>query len=278
MNIYIYIYIYISQLNITLFSVVYYKAMLSLILFISLVSDTKVNGMSSDSNTAMNDKWWEKESLIRFASPASLLLSGISQSGKTRFTFKLLENANGMFEKPPTKIIYAYGQYQPLFEQMEERIPGLILHSGIPSREQIDEWTDPTDTAHHTVIVLDDLAGQVTKSEEALFLFTVTAHHRCCSVIFLTQNLFMPGKFARSISLNCHYVVMFRSIRANSSLLSLASQAFPKQSAFIKQSYDLATSEPYTYLVIDMTANTPEKYRLRTRIFPGEDTRIYLPK
>ena len=86
--------------------------MLSLILFISLVSDTKVNGMSSDSNTAMNDKWWEKESLIRFASPASLLLSGISQSGKTRFTFKLLENANGMFEKPPTKIIYAYGQYQ----------------------------------------------------------------------------------------------------------------------------------------------------------------------
>ena len=133
--------------------------MLPLILFISLVSDTKVNGMSSDSNTAMNDKWWEKESLIRFASPASLLLSGISQSGKTWFTFKLLENANGMFEKPPTKIIYAYGQYQPLFEQMEERIPGLILHSGIPSREQIDEWTDPTDTAHHTVIVLDDLAG-----------------------------------------------------------------------------------------------------------------------
>ena len=129
---------------------------------------------------------------------------------KQRFTFKLLENANGMFEKPPTKIIYAYGQYQPLFEQMEERIPGLILHSGIPSREQIDEWTDPTDTAHHTVIVLDDLAGQVTKSEEALFLFTVTAHHRCCSVIFFTQNLFMPGKFARSISLNCHYVVMFR--------------------------------------------------------------------
>ena len=189
--------------------------------------------------------------------------------------FKLLENANGMFEKPPTKIIYAYGQYQRLFEQMEDRIPGLILHPQLPTKEEIYEWTDPN---HHTVLIIDDLASQVTKSEEALLLFTVTAHHRCCSVNFLTQNLFMPGKFSRSISLNCQYVIMFRSIRAQSSLLSLASQAFPKQSAFIKQSYDLATSEPYSYLVIDMSANTPDKYRIRMRIMPGEDVRIFVPK
>ena len=246
---------------------------MALSLAIIIVTGTEENSMYSNNN--MNEKWWEKQSLIRFASPASLLLCGISQSGKTTFTFKLLENANGIFEKPPTKMIYAYGQYQQLFDQMEERIPGLILHSGLPSKEQIEEWTDPS---QHTIIVLDDLASQVAKSEDALFLFTVTAHHRCCSVIFLTQNLFMPGKFARSISLNCHYVIMFCSIRAISSLLSFASQAFPKQSAFIKQSYDLATSRAYTYLVIDLSVNSPDKYRIRTRIFPDEDTIIFLPK
>ena len=187
-----------------------------------------------------DDKWWEKRSLIPFQSPACFQISGATQCGKSFFTFKLLENSSGMFEKPPKKIIYAYGKYQPLFDQMEERIPGLILHSGLPSKENISEWTDPS---YHTVIVLDDMMVQVTKSEDALFLFTVTAHHRCASVIFLTQNMYMPGKYARSISLNCHYVVNFKNFRDNRSLISgFGSQAYPGQTKFFKSALEKATN------------------------------------
>ena len=192
------------------------------------------------------------------------------------FTLRLLENASGMFETTPKKIIYSYGEYQPLFDQMEAQIPGLILHCGLPTKENISDWTDPS---YHTVIVLDDMMAQVTKSEDALFLFTVTAHHRCCSVIFLTQNLFMPGKYARSISLNCHYVIMFRNFRDNRSLISgFGSQAYPGQTKFFKCALDKATSQPYGYLLNDMTVRIPNEQRLRTNIFPNEDTHVFVPE
>lgn len=230
--------------------------------------------MSPDSCTDV--KWWERRALLPFQSPCSILLSGATQAGKTRFTYRLLENAHGMFEKRPKTIIYAYGEYQQLFEQMESRIPGLILHHGLPTKEQITEWTNPE---QHTIIVLDDLMTQVTRSEDVLFLFTVTAHHRCCSVIFLTQNLFMPGKYARSISLNCHYVIMFRNFRDNRSVVSgFGAQAYPGKTKYFKDAYEKATSQPYGYLVSDMTVTCPNEYRLRTKIFPNEDTHVFVPQ
>jgi hypothetical protein len=43
------------------------------------------------------------------------------------------------------------------------------------------------------------------------------------------------------------------------------------------ESYDDATKRPFTYLLINMHPNAPENLRLTTKIFPGEETTIYLP-
>ena len=115
---------------------------------------------------------------------------------------------------------------------MESRIPGLILHQSLPTKTQITEWTDPTE---HTLVVLEDLMSQVTKSDDALFLSTVTAHHRFTSVLYLCQNIFNPGKYARTILLNCHYVVMFRNVRDNPSVVSgFGVQTYPGKTKFFK--------------------------------------------
>jgi len=44
-----------------------------------------------------------------------------------------------------------YIKYQPILEKMEKNIEGLILHQGLPSREQIEEWSDQCE---HTVLIL----------------------------------------------------------------------------------------------------------------------------
>lgn len=80
----------------------------------------------------------------------------------------------------------------------------------MPSKEQIEEWSDGVE---HNVLMLDDMMMQVAKSKESLNLFCVTAHHRRVSVFMLAQNLYMPGQFARTISLNCQYVILFRTVR-----------------------------------------------------------------
>ena len=61
------------------------------------------------------------------------MIVGPTMSGKTRFMYEVLRNAGGMFEVPPEKIVYAYAEYQPLFDDMEEKLPHLVLHQGLPT-------------------------------------------------------------------------------------------------------------------------------------------------
>ena len=57
----------------------------------------------------------------------------------------------------------------------------------------------------NSLIVLDDLMSQCSNDSRVADLFTRGSHHRGISVMYLTQNLFPPGKLSRAISLNCHY-------------------------------------------------------------------------
>lgn len=219
--------------------------------------------------------WWKEKSLLPFQSPTTCLVSGATMSGKTHFIYRILSNAVGMFEVQPQKIIYCYGQYQPLFDDMERRIPILSLFQGLPSKEQIEEWVGDST---HTVLILDDLMTQVAKSEESVAIFTITAHHKNCTVFFLTQNLFVQSKHFRTLSLNCHYIILFRSLRDSRQILAFGSQVYPGQSAYFKDAYQKATSKPYGYLLVDMNPATQDRYRLRTHIFPNDDTLIFSPK
>lgn len=219
--------------------------------------------------------WWENESILPFRTPTTCMVSGATMSGKTHFIYRILLNAIGMFEIPPQKIIYCYSQYQPLFEEMERNITSLVLYQGLSSKEQIEKWTEGI---KHTPVILDDLMTQVAKSEETVAVFSITAHHKNCTVFFLTQNLFFQSKNFRSLSLNCHYVVLFRSLRDSWQILSFGAQVYPGQSSFFKDAYQKATSKSYGYLLVDMNPASHDKYRLRTHIFPQEETLIYLPK
>lgn len=79
--------------------------------------------------------WWNTDSLLPFSAPTTVLICGSTQSGKTHFTKKLLQNTNGLFSMPVNKIKYAYSEHQPMFDEMEQTIPNLSLHQGLPSKE-----------------------------------------------------------------------------------------------------------------------------------------------
>ena len=213
-----------------------------------------------------------------FPSPATVMCSGATQSGKTTFVMKLLSNASVMFSAAPSKIIYCYSEFQPAFEQALRSIPNLVLHEGLPHRSDILEWTHP-DT--HTVMVLDDMMKQISKSEDALHLITVTSHHRNCSVIYITQNLFEKGTHSRSISLNVHIFILMTNNRDKRQLATFGSQVFPGEVKFFMDAYEKAIRRTSIggYLVCDLSPFTEKKYRLRTSIFPSDDvTIVYAPK
>ena len=177
-----------------------------------------------------------------------------------------------MFETDPEHIMYCYAVWQPLFDEME-KLPNFTLHQGLPIN--IDEWNPES---NHRLIIIDDLMEKVVDNLDMSLLFTQGCHHKNISVIFITQNLYLKGKHARTISLNTQYLVLFRSLRDVSQITTLGKQLFPGQSKLLTQVYHDVMKQPYAYLLIDNSPHGHPKYRLRTHIFPNEETLIYVPK
>lgn len=209
-------------------------------------------------------------SQVPFHVGSPIMVSGPTGSGKTHFTYKLLTEQ--MFTETPASILYCYGVYQPFYDQMD--VPNLTLHDGVPSEKTLESLND----GQFHVIVLDDLMEYITKSIEAQKLFTKYCHHYNLSAIFLTQNMFAQGICARNISLNTHILVLFANKRDESQSMTLAKQLYPGNTKEFLEVYKDATKQQYGYLVVDCSPSSPKELKLRTNIFPGEETICYLLK
>ena len=220
--------------------------------------------------------WWKKQSLLPFKPCSSICISGTTGSGKTFWTYKVLQKSHAMFvEDPPHTILYCYGTWQNLFEKMEEDIPNITFHKGLPPRDLLKEISS---NQRHNLIVIDDLAHELVRNQDMEVLFTQGCHHDKFSVIYITQNLYQKGQNARTIALNTWYTVVFRNLRDASQINSLGRQMFPGRPAILREAYEDATKMPFGYLVIDNSPQSNVKYRLRTKIFPNEDPLVYVPQ
>ena len=72
--------------------------------------------------------------------------------------------------------------------------------------------------------------------------------------------------------------MMMKNVRDVSQVASLGRQLFPGRSKILTSAFDDATSLPFGYLVVDMLHHSEDTYRLRTRVFQGEDPIVYVPK
>ena len=96
--------------------------------------------------------------------------------------------------------------------------------------------------------------------------------------MYIVQNLFDKGKEHRTVSLNSQYITLFRNPRDRLQISILARQMYPGNQKFMTESYYDATKEPYGYLLVDLRPETPDDFRLRSKIFPNELTDVYIKK
>ena len=84
--------------------------------------------------------------MLPFIHPFTAIVAGPTCCGKTRFVFRLIDNASLLISLPPTKTVYFYGEYQQLFNQY----PHIEFHQGLPNIEDFD-GREPT------LVIIDDL-------------------------------------------------------------------------------------------------------------------------
>jgi hypothetical protein len=81
------------------------------------------------------------------------------------------------------------------------------------------------------------------------------------------------------MSLNAHYIVLFKNPRDANQIATLARQMYPGKSKFLIEAFKDATEKPYGYSLIDLKPDTGENIRVRTNIFPDDEKNyVYVPR
>jgi hypothetical protein len=199
---------------------------------------------------------------LQWKHPFTAIVAGPTGCGKTSFVLKFIKYAKDVITPPPEHILWCYGTFQEAFNDLNE----VELHEGLPNIDMLQS---------KTLMVIDDLMSEA--DDRLNKIFTKYSHHKDISVLFLTQNLFHKG--ARTMTLNSHYLVLFKNPRDASQISYLARQMFPGgRSKYMIESFADATAKPYQYLLVDLKADTDDKFRLRSGIFPDESNYVYVPK
>lgn len=212
---------------------------------------------------------------VHLSIPFAAIISGPSSSGKSFFVKKLLENSSQVLSQIPENIIYCYSCWQKLYDELACKFPNLKFVEGIPASLCDDSLLPPNKV---NLIIIDDLMEAASENDEIQKAFTKYTHHRNLCILYLVQNLFFQGKMSRTINLNANYMILFKNPRDKLQINTLARQMYPRNSNFFLEAFEDATKQPYCYLLVDLKAQTPEDYRLRTGLFQPDWPATYIMK
>jgi hypothetical protein len=204
--------------------------------------------------------------------PFSLIVSGVTQSGKTQFCKRLLLELKDIVTPCPARIIISYTENQPAYEELSKNVPGIEFRQGL------DFDLSEFNPKQPSIIIIDDQMNDVVANGKIQTLFTRGIHHSSVSVVLLTQNLYPQGKHGRDIRLNSHYLVVMKSPTFAAQISYLGRQLFPKNPAFLPDAYKNATAKPYSYLLINLHPLCDDRVRVLQGLFHRELKFAYLPK
>ena len=204
--------------------------------------------------------------------PFRLMCAGASGTGKTTFVAKMLRNIKDLVDEEFDTKIFSYSQEQPLYNEIKQENPDITWVEGY------DTGMDDlylSDSTKKKLVVFDDQMESLTNNLDFQNFFTKKSHHMNISVIFLVQNIYYKSKYMRTINLNTTVYAIFKSPRDMSQVHLLSRQLYPGTSRYMIDSYKDATGDSFGYLIVDIDPRTPDKFRLRTKIFPEEVAVVY---
>lgn len=205
---------------------------------------------------------------LRFSHPANSLVCGGSGSGKTFFMKRVVENRDEIFDVVFDEVVWHYTEWQDIYNDLQLK-HGVRFVEGPPLMEQFPSNQGPK------LVIADDFMDQL-KNPEFLKIVIKGSHHRSLSFFLLSQCIF--PKNMREISLQSHYCVVMKTARDLSQIRTFCMQIDPKNWRALHEAYEDSCKEGHSYLLFDFHVRQKEHLRLRTHIFPGENTIIYVPK
>ena len=215
---------------------------------------------------------------LKLKMPFSLMVSGPSQSGKSQWICKLIEQRAQIFETEFDQIIYCQPEllaHRPneIFNRILKSFPTAMLLSGLPN---IAKLHLNIGRGRPVLLIIDDQMNAFLSSEAMLHLLTVGVHHHDVNVIFTVQNYFSASKFGKTMTRNSIYKTFFFNRTDLTELRHISTQIVAKSPNFLKSCFDFLMKkfpqDQSHYVFVDghYRSNVPNFF-VRSKIFPDED-------
>lgn len=205
------------------------------------------------------DKTFSEEMLNLFRYPARIIIAGYTNSGKTHLCNKIVEKYQHVFRR-----IVICGVTSHSLQQNATVRDKVEVHENII--DCVSEDNPYIDPQAHSLMILDDNFLTAANSQAVADSFT-KGRHKNISVIMITQNIFFPGKYARTITLNASHYILMKN-RDIYQIECLGRQLYGKDRAkqFVEIYKNVVLRRDHGYLLCDLTPTTPEELQLRTNI------------
>ena len=216
--------------------------------------------------------------MFKFKHPTTMLLAGPTQCGKTSFIIGALRR--GLICPEPQRIVWVYGEWQNAYQKLLREMPYIEFVKNFNAK--LYESFDPR---VRNLLILDDqmenAEAHKRSSDSVVKFFTQGSHHRNLTVVYIVQNLFNQDKSMRTVSLNAHYIVAFRSKRDGRQIITLANQMFPLHPYPVIEAFKDATfvtpeRGEHGYLVLDFHPTSCDAFCMLTDVFDEHPT-AYVP-
>lgn len=162
-----------------------------------------------------------------------------------------------------------YSQYQPIYDKINQLkvFKSVSLIKGL----NIDY-----EKLRDTILCVDDQMQEMNQDKEMQKVFTRLSHHQNVTIISLTQNVYPPGKYSKTIRLNLHYYILMKSFALEGQIQTLGTQLFRRKKNFLLEAYLKSTLNPFSYLVVILHPRWEEPYRVISNIFPKEHLSVFI--
>ena len=137
---------------------------------------------------------------------------------------------------------------------------GVEFFEGVPTHDDLKKWLGDQQGG---ILVLDDLMLEGGDDKDILNLFTQYSHHLNVTVFYLYQDMFSKGEYAKTISRNAQYIIVFKNPRDNVALRTLLTEMHPnKKWCPVMDTYNQCAQRPFGYLAIDVNPASRDDTRL----------------
>lgn len=202
----------------------------------------------------------------------SCVFSGPSSSGKTTLCLELLRNREDWISGKISKIIYCYTYLSDDLVEFQRKYPHFVLTDSITEAKEM--------IVEDSILIIDDKMIEMTnRTVQAQIndIFIRGVHHLKYNCILLVQNLFHES--LRVVLSNLTYMCVFNNPKNKFAITYLAKQISPENFKYIVSAFkDVCSKDSFNYLFFDFSQRWPERYRVRSSIYPDPTTIIYAPE